>query len=50
LPYEAEPHPQQSISSRELRALHGTLKDSDLVAQSENLKLKRGTAAERGEK
>ena len=37
----AEPDPQQSIRCRQFRALHGALKDADLVAQRENLQLER---------
>ena len=50
LPDGAEPDPQQSIRFRQFRALHGALKDADLVPQRENLQLKRRTATERSGK
>jgi hypothetical protein len=39
--------PQKSIGGREFRPLHGALKDSELVAQRENLPLERSTAPKR---
>ena len=49
LPDGTEPGPQESIRGRQLRALHGALKNADLMAQRENLQLKRRTAPKRGE-
>src|SRR5688572_28490340 len=47
LPDRAQPDPQQSIRWGQLRVLHGAVKDSDLVAQGENLHLKRRPVTER---
>jgi hypothetical protein len=46
VPDTAWPSPQESISGVEFRQLHGTVKDSELMAQSKVLKLKRRTAPE----
>jgi hypothetical protein len=44
-----EPRSRQNIiGGHEFRPLHGALKDSELVAQRENLELERSTAAKRG--
>ena len=45
LPDRTEPCPQKTVRRRQLRPLNGALKDSDLVAQRENLQLQRSTAA-----
>jgi hypothetical protein len=50
LPDPTEPCPQESIRGRQFRPLHGALKDSELVAQRENLHLERSTAPRRGGK
>jgi hypothetical protein len=50
LPDPTEPCPQESIRGRQFRPLHGALKDSELVAQRENLQLERSTAPKRGGK
>jgi hypothetical protein len=50
LPDPTEPCPQESIRRREFRPLHGALKDSELVAQRENLQRECSTAPKRGGK
>ena len=37
VPHSGEPHPQEPIRCRQFRTLHGTLQDSDLMAQRKNL-------------
>ena len=50
LPDSTEPSPQESIGGRQFWSLYGALQDADLMAQGENLQLKRGTAPNRGGK
>ena len=50
VPDGTEPGPQESIDRRQLWAFHRALKDTDLVAQRQNLQLERGAAPERGRK
>jgi hypothetical protein len=45
LPRPRKPGSQESIRWRQFRALHGTLQNSDLGRNGENVQLERGTAA-----
>jgi hypothetical protein len=44
LPHCGQPGPQESISACKFRPLHGPLKNAELMAEGEDLKLKRRTA------
>ena len=46
LPDGRQPDPQESISARQFRPLHGPLKNAELMEEGEDLKLKRRTAPE----
>ena len=46
LPNGRQPDPQESISGRQFRPFHGPLKNAELMAEGEDLKLKRRTAPE----
>src|SRR4051794_4313186 len=48
IPHNGEPDPQEPICWCQFGTLHGALQDSDLMAQSKNLQLKRSTASKRG--
>jgi len=48
VPGGGEPSPEEAVSGGQLGAPDRTLEDSDLVTQSEDLQLKRGTATKRG--
>ena len=49
-PNLAQPSPEESIGSGRFRPLRRSMQDAELVAQSEDLKLEGGTAAERPKK
>ena len=49
VPDGAQPGPQQAIRRCQFRSFDGALQNADLMAESEDLELKRRTAAEGGE-
>jgi len=48
-PDRRQPGPQESIRSRELRALHRALQNTELMTEGQNLKLKRRSLAKEGQ-
>lgn len=47
VPNRAQPSPQEPVSDGQLRTFDGALQDADLMAQGEDLELKRSSAPER---
>jgi hypothetical protein len=46
LPNGGQPDPQETISGRQFRPLHGSLKNAELMTEGEDFKLKRRPAPE----